>query len=123
VCLALFAATGLLIRVTADDLYHRVFTVKNPDRNMIRAAFFIDSKSGKATHTAGILDNGIILNSQEGGARVRMLEEIAVGFWNEGTSTAVRGLDHKALIVLAEKGQNRFGLDPELAKYFEAVYE
>jgi murein DD-endopeptidase len=119
----LFAATGLLIRVTADDLYHRVFTVKNPDRNMIRAAFFIDGKSGKATHTAGILDTGVILNSQEGGARVRVLEEISSWFWNAGTSTAIRGLDHKALIALAGDGRNRFGLDPELEKYFEAINE
>jgi murein DD-endopeptidase len=30
ICLALYAATGLLIRTTADDLYRRVFTKLNP---------------------------------------------------------------------------------------------
>ena len=41
VCLALLLATGCAIRVTADSLYRKYFTKKNPDKNDIQAAFFI----------------------------------------------------------------------------------
>jgi murein DD-endopeptidase len=66
VCLALYAATGLLIRTTADDLYRRVFTKMNPGAGDIRAVFFIDGNTGKASHVAGLVGNGAALNSQEG---------------------------------------------------------
>jgi cell wall-associated NlpC family hydrolase len=36
VCLALYAAAGLLIRTTADDLYRRVFTKVTPQPSDIR---------------------------------------------------------------------------------------
>jgi murein DD-endopeptidase len=39
VCMALFAATGLLIRTTADDLLKRVFTKVNPRQGDIRAVY------------------------------------------------------------------------------------
>src|SRR5215470_17110179 len=62
ICMALFAATGFLIRTTADDLYRRVFTKMNPRPTDIRAVFFITKKSqkhgdrmvaaGTATHMA-----------------------------------------------------------------------
>ena len=71
VCMALYAATGHLIRTTADDLYKRVFTDQFPKPDQIRAVFFITKKNqkhgdrmvaaGTATHIAGILENGIIL--------------------------------------------------------------
>ena len=35
VCLALLLATGCPIRVTADSLYRKYFTKKNPDKNDI----------------------------------------------------------------------------------------
>jgi murein DD-endopeptidase len=41
VCLALYAATGLLIRTTADDLYRRVFAKANPRPSDIRAVFYL----------------------------------------------------------------------------------
>src|SRR5215470_1667706 len=47
VCMALFAATGLLIRTTADDLFRRVFTEVNPKSNQIRAVFYITKKEQK----------------------------------------------------------------------------
>jgi murein DD-endopeptidase len=118
VCLALYAATGLLIRTTADDLYRRVFTVANPSANSIRAAFFIDGATGKAGHVAGLVGDGVALNSQEGGARVWSLEALSRWFWDRGTSTAVRGLDRAALAKLAGEGV-RNGIDRELAEYFE----
>ena len=75
VCLALFAATGHLIRTTADDLFKRVFTKVNPRRDEIQAVFYVTQKNqkhgdrlvaaGTATHIAGFVEDGIILNSQE----------------------------------------------------------
>jgi murein DD-endopeptidase len=118
VCMALYAATGLLVRTTADELYRRVFTVKNPGPKLIRAAFFTDGKIGKTTHVAGVLDDGVILNSQEGGARMRELESVSGWFRNNGGSTAVRGLDRAALAKLAGTG-NTYDLDSEWGKYFE----
>jgi murein DD-endopeptidase len=118
VCLALYAATGLLIRITADDLCRRVFTVANPSPRDIRAVFFIDGATGKAGHVAGLVGDGVALNSQEGGARLWSLEGLSRWFWDRGASTAVRGLDRAALARLAgERGRN--GIDPELAAYFE----
>ena len=111
-------ATGLLIRTTADDLYRRVFTVQHPDRGIIRAAFFIEGKTGKAIHTAGLVDDGVVLNSQEPGARVRTLTDMAAWFWDRGSSTAVRGLDRRALEKLAGP-DNTYGLDNEFPNYFD----
>ena len=37
VCLALLLATGCSIRVTADALYRKFFTKRNPDKNDIQA--------------------------------------------------------------------------------------
>jgi murein DD-endopeptidase len=108
-----------LIRTTADDLYRRVFTVKNPDRGMIRAAFFVEGKTGKVIHAAGLLDDGAVLNSQEPGARVRVLADISRWFWERGSSMAVRGLDRGALAKLAREGKTRYGIDAEFSKYFE----
>jgi murein DD-endopeptidase len=118
VCLALYAATGHCVRTTADDLFKRVFTVRDPSPLGIRAAFFVDG-SGKAGHVAGLVGDGVILNSQEGGARVRSLDGISAWFWNRGASTAVRGLDRAALVRLAAEGKTRHGLDGELGRYFD----
>jgi murein DD-endopeptidase len=118
VCMALYAATGLLIRTTADDLYRRVFTVVHPDRGMIRVAFFVEGKTGKAVHTAGLVDEGVVMNSQEPVARVRTLTDMAAWFWERGSSMAVRGLNREALAKLAEEGA-RYGLDSEFGRYFD----
>jgi murein DD-endopeptidase len=116
VCMALYAATGHLIRTTADDLYKRVFTIQKPKAGTIRAAFFI--KNGIATHVAGLVDDEAILNSQDDGGRVRSLDRISAWFWNKGHSTAVRGLDREALVKLSRE-KARYGLDPEMSKYFD----
>ena len=118
-CLALYAATGLLIRTTADDLYRRVFTKVNPWLGDIQAAFFIDGNTGKAGHVAGLVGDGVALNSQEGGARVGSLERLSAWFWDRGASTAARGLDRRALAKLATEGKTRHELDNEFARYFE----
>jgi murein DD-endopeptidase len=118
VCMALYAATGLLVRITADDLYRRVFRVVKPTGKLIRAAFFVEGSTGKVIHTAGLLDDKVILNSQEPEARIRTLEDISAWFWNRGVSTAVRGLDRVALERLAGEG-TRYGIDREIGEYFE----
>jgi murein DD-endopeptidase len=118
VCLALYAATGLLIRTTADDLYKRVFAVVNPRPTDIRAAFFVDGKTGIASHVAGLVGDGVVLNSQEGGAQIKGLESLSAWFWNRGSSSAIRGLDREALARLAGEGKTRYGLDSEMNRYF-----
>jgi murein DD-endopeptidase len=129
VCLALYAATGLLIRTTADDLYRRVFTKVNPRPGDIRAVFYITKKdkrhgdgyaaAGSAVHAAGILEDGIILNSQEPYARVRRITDVSDWFQRSGHEVAVRGLDREALAKLAAEGKARYGLDREWRGYFE----
>ncbi|MDR0323250.1 MAG: C40 family peptidase [Treponema sp.] len=130
VCMALFAATGFMIRTTADDLYKRVFTVINPRPDTIRAVFYITKKNqkhgdrmvaaGTATHIAGILESGIVLNSQEPYAKVRQIAEVSNWYQNNGYAVAVRGLNREVLERLAKEGKTTYGLDPEFGKYFEA---
>jgi murein DD-endopeptidase len=117
VCMSLYAATGLLIRTTADDLFKRVFTVLNAGPQNIRAAFFVDKK-GVASHIAGLLDDGVILNSQEPGARVRTLADISAWFEKQGHTVFVRGLNRDALAALAKDARNRNGLDAIFSRYF-----
>ena len=129
VCMALFAATGLLIRTTADDLYKRIFTVKNPKPETIRAVFFLAKKNmkhgdrmvaaGTATHIAGVLQDGIVFNSQEPYAKVRQIADVSNWYQNNGHEADVRGLDREALVRLAREGKTVHELDPEFWKYFE----
>jgi murein DD-endopeptidase len=129
VCLALYAATGLLIRITADDLYKRGFTKVNPLPSDIRAVFYLTKKdkkhgdgyaaSGTATHVAGILEDGIIFNSQEPYAKVRRITDVSDWFQRNGHEVAVRGLDREALARLAGEGKTRYGLDSEFSQYFD----
>ncbi|GHV81835.1 hypothetical protein AGMMS49991_03930 [Spirochaetia bacterium] len=129
VCLALYAATGLLIRTTADGLLKQVFTNVNPRTSDIRAVFYITKKnkkhgdsyasSGTATHVAGILEDGVILNSQEPYAKLRRISEVSGWFQKSGHEVVVRGLDREALARLAKEGKTRYGLDGEFSRYFD----
>lgn len=129
VCMALFAATGLLIRTTADDLYKRVFTSVNAQANKIRAVFYITKKdqkhgdrmvaAGTATHIAGILDDGVILNSQEPYAKIRRITDVSDWYQRNGYEVAVRGLNREALERLAKEGKTVYDLDKEFSNYFE----
>jgi murein DD-endopeptidase len=129
ICLALYAATGLLIRTTADDLYKRVFTKVNPRPTDIRAVFYLTKKdkqhgngsivSGSAAHVAGILEDGIILNSQEPYAKLRRIADVSDWFQKSGHEVDVRGLDREALFRLAGEGKTRYGLDSEFFRYFD----
>jgi murein DD-endopeptidase len=129
VCMALFAATGLLIRTTADDLLKRVFTKANPRQGDIRAVFYVTKKDGKhgdrmvaagtATHIAGILEDGVILNSQEPYAKVRRIVDVSDWYQRNGFEVAVRGLDREALAKLAREGKTVYDLDAEFQRYFD----
>ena len=131
VCMALFAATGLLIRTTADDLYRRVFTVTNPKPDTIRAVFYLAKKdqrhgdrmvaAGTATHIAGILEDGIIFNSQEPYARIRRIVDVSDWYQRNGYEVAVRGLNRDTLVKLAAEGKTTYDLDPEFHNYFEVA--
>jgi len=129
VCMALFAATGFLIRTTADDLFKRVFTKINPRSGDIRAVFYVTKKdkkhgdtyvaAGTATHIAGFVDDSVILNSQEPYARVRYITDVSSWFQREGHEVFVRGLDREALARLAREKKTVYGLDKEFNDFFE----
>jgi murein DD-endopeptidase len=127
VCMALYAATGYFVRTTADGLYRNIFTWVNPRPDEIRAVFYLTRQgkkhgdgfapAGTAVHTAGILEDGIILNSQEPYAKVRRIVDVSDWFQKSGHDVVIRGLDRAALKTMAEKG-NKHGVDREMAKYF-----
>ena len=129
VCLALYAATGLLIRTTADDLFKRVFTRNNPQKGDIRAVFYVSKKdkkhgdrwvaAGTATHIAAFVDDGVVMNSQEPYARVRRINELSDSYQREGHEVHIRGLNREALERLAKEGKTVYGLDAEIRRYFE----
>jgi len=130
VCLALYGATGLLIRTTADDLYKRLFTRKNPSKNDISAVFFITKKqqihvdrtvaAGTAVHVAGIVGDGIVLNAQEPYAKVRRISELSDYYQRNGHEVAICGLNREALVRLAAEGKTVYGLDANFRRYFES---
>ena len=126
VCMALYAATGLLIRITADGLFKQVFTKVNPRQGDIRAVFYVTKKNqkhgdrtvdaGTAIHVAGFVDDAVVLNSQEPYARVRRINDVSDWYLQNGFAIHVRGLDRDALANLSGKEINE--LDAEFGKYF-----
>jgi len=120
---------GAFNRTTADDLYKRVFTRTNPQKGDIRAVFYLTKKNqkhgdrmvaaGTATHVAGIVDDGVILNSQEPFARVRRINEVSDSYQRNGYEVAIRGLNREALARLSGEGKTVYGLDAEFRRYFE----
>jgi murein DD-endopeptidase len=123
VCLALYAATGMLVRTTADELYKRYFTIENPTDKMIRAAFWITQKeqrhgdrtvpAGTATHIAGVVGRGAVLSSEEPYAVVSTIPAVPPG----GRIVTVRGLNMEYLA--ARSGRDVYDLDPVFGDYFE----
>jgi murein DD-endopeptidase len=124
VCLALYAATGYLVRTTADDLYKRYFTIKNPTEAMIRAAFWITQKeqrhgdrivpAGTATHIAGVVGRGgVVLSSEEPYAVVSTIPAVPPG----GRIIAARGLNMAYLASFSDR--DVYDLDPAFREYFE----
>ena len=129
VCMALFAATGLLIRTTADDLLKRVFTKPNPRQGDIRAVFYVSKKdkkhvdryvsAGTATHIAGFVEDGVVLNSQEPYAKIRRVADVSSWYQLNDHEVLVRGLDREALVRLAREGKTVYDLDPEFKQFFD----
>jgi murein DD-endopeptidase len=68
---------------------------------------------------AGIVGDGIILNSQEPYTKVRRITDVSDWFQRNGHEVAVRRLDRAALERLAGEGKTRYGLDPEFSRYME----
>jgi murein DD-endopeptidase len=83
---------------------------KHGDRN---------APAGTATHVAGILEDGIILNSQEPYAKVRRITDISDWYQRNGHEVVIRGLDRDALARLATAVKTRYGLDKEFNLYFD----
>ena len=129
VCMALYAATGFLVRTTADDLYRRVFTKTDPRNGDIKAVFFITRKeqghgdrtvaAWTATHVAGLVDDGVVYNSQEPYGKLRSLKDLTDIYQRKGYEVMIRGLDLAALARLAADGKTVYGLDPEFSRYFD----
>jgi murein DD-endopeptidase len=124
VCLALYAATGYLVRTTADELYKRYFTLLSHTEAMIRAAFWITQKeqrhgdrivpAGTATHIAGVVGRGgVVLSSEEPYAVVSTIPAVPPG----GRIIATRGLNMAYLA--AHDRKDVYDLDPAFREYFE----
>ena len=85
-CLTLLLATRCSIRVTADALFRKYFTKKNPDKDDIQAAFFItlyDRKLGArlykeniVCHVAGLCGRDVVLNCVEPVYELRSLSDM-----------------------------------------------
>jgi murein DD-endopeptidase len=124
VCLALYAATGFLVRTTADELYKRYFTIENINEKMIRAVFWITQReqrhvdrtvpAGTATHIAGVVGRGAVLSSEEPYAAVSTVPSVPPG----GRIISTRGLNMEYLA--SRSGKDVQDLDGAFWEYFDA---
>ena len=136
VCLAIAAATGRIIRTTADGLFKKYFTVKNAGFNDIQAVFFVTqydrqhgdrvAKRGEIVHVAGVIHEGVVMNVVEPKADIRLTSSMRHSYSLMGCEMILRALDRKALDEAAKAGEDLFGLDPEFGAFVlnaEAVKE
>ena len=131
VCLALLLATGCAIRVTADSLYRKYFTKKNPDKNDIQAAFFItlyDRKLGsrvykenEVCHVAGVCGKDVVLNCVEPYSELRSLNDMKPYYQANDYRIIVRGLDRETLQKASDDNVNLFGADYQFEQIREAI--
>lgn len=131
VCLALLLATGCAIRVTADSLYRKYFTKKNPDKNDIQAAFFItlyDRKLGsrvykenEVCHVAGVCGKDVVLNCVEPYSELRSLNDMKPYYQANDYRIIVRGLDREALQKASDDNVDLFGADYQFEQIREAI--
>jgi murein DD-endopeptidase len=129
VCLALAAATGKVIRTTANELYRKFFTIRNPGVTDIQAVFFIAQydrphgdrvlRAGEVGHVTGVISEGVVMNVVEPKADIRMIASLRNSYSLRGFDMAIRGLDRKAFIEAADARSDLFGLDAEFAEYLE----
>ncbi len=133
VCLALLLATGCSIRVTADALFKKYFTKKNPDKNDIQAAFFItlyDRKLGarlykenEVCHVAGLCGRDVVLNCVEPVSELRSLSDMKPYYQANDYRVIVRGLDREALQKASDDNVDLFGPDYEFEQIRTAMNE
>ena len=131
VCLALLLATGCSIRVTADTLFKKYFTKKNPDKNDIQAAFFItlyDRKLGtrlykenEVCHVAGVCGTDVVLNCVEPYSVLRSLSDMKPFYQANDYRVVVRGLDREALQKASDDNVDLFGADYQFMQIREAI--
>ena len=131
VCLALLLATGCAIRVTADSLYRKYFTKKNPEKNDIQAAFFItlyDRKLGsrvykenEVCHVAGVCGKDVVLNCVEPYSELRSLNDMKPYYQANDYRIVVRGLDREALQKASDDNVDLFGADYQFEQIREAI--
>jgi murein DD-endopeptidase len=133
VCMALLLATDCSIRVTADTLYRKFFTKRNPEKDDISAVFFIthyDRKlgnklyhEGEVAHIAGICGDGVVLNCVEPAAYLRSLDTMRIVYQSMDYDCVMRGLDRDVLQKASEEGKDLFGPDPQFEEFRRAVTE
>ncbi len=131
VCLALLLATGCCIRVTADALYRKFFTKKQPEKDDIKAAFFITNydrklgarlyKEGECAHVAGVCGTDVVLNCVEPYAVLRSISDMRPFYNAMDYSVVVRGLDREALQKAHDEGTDLFGADYEFQEIEAAI--
>lgn len=131
VCLALLLATGCAIRVTADALFRKYFTKKNPEKTDIQAAFFItlyDRKLGnrvykenEVCHVAGLCGRDVVLNCVEPYSELRSLSDMKPFYQANDYRIVVRGLDRKALQKANDDNQDLFGADYQFEQIRNAI--
>ena len=131
VCLALLLATGCAIRVTADALYKNFFTKRNPDRDDIKAAFFVtlyDRKIGnriykenEVCHVAGVCGTDVVLNCVEPYSVLRSLSDMKPFYQANDYRVIVRGLDREVLQKASEDNVDLFGPDYEFEQIRNAI--
>ncbi len=131
VCLALLLATGCGIRVTADALYRKFFTKKNPEASDIKAAFFITNydrklgsrlyKEGECAHVAGVAGTDVVLNCVEPYAVLRSISDMRPVYNAMDYTVVIRGLDRKALQKASDERSDLFGADYEFQEIQAAL--
>ena len=131
VCLALLLATGCAIRVTADTLFRKYFTKRNPDKNDIQAAFFVtlyDRKLGsrlykenEVCHVAGLCGRDVVLNCVEPVSELRSLSDMKPYYHANDYRVIVRGLDREALQKASDDNMDLFGADYQFEEIRKAI--
>ena len=133
VCLALAAATGKVIRTTANELYKKFFTKRNPGVDDIQAVFFVSQhdrkhgervlRTGEVGHVAGVIAEGAVMNMSAPLSDIRLINSIRNSYALIGYDMVIRGLDEKALDEAVDAGSDLFGLDAEFADFIELEKE
>jgi murein DD-endopeptidase len=124
---ALMASYGFQLRVTADGLYKRVFTVRTPPKECARAIFFVTSETtshggrivpaGTAVHVAGFVEERVVLNASPPGARLEPVEDVVRRYRKRSLIADIRGLNRDRARRISDRGRDCSGLDKELAPY------